>query len=293
MFEPSESLHSRTLRSDDGDKVRAFLETAPLYPTFLMKAPAKNFESFSGWWQGAFNQDRELRAIACVEGTAGNIYGASHEAVAELAREMARNARMLKGGTKSSAAHQLLGEESVMDSFWDIFQNVGKTVIHDKKRDFLASDAPNLIERPGFTFGVATQDDFKVVFEYAADAVLEQWGLDPRRAGRQAHEKACAQRIASGNLLVARDKGKPVFIADLMPRVGDVIMLSNIFVPRPFRRRKIIAAAITASFRHAVDVVGATTLAFFADQQDEKLQKAVALLELEKKCVYRHFVMRG
>lgn len=292
MFEESESFHSRVLRPEDEEKVSAFLKDAPLYPTFLMHNPARDYAQFPGWWQGAFNQNRDIRALACVEGTAGNIYGSSTKATVELARDMARNARQLGKTGARNAAHQLLGEEGVMDDFWSIFQSVGKTVIHDKKRDLVAAASINAVERPGFECRFAQPDDFKVVYEYAADSTLQQWGLDPRRAGKTAHENACAVRIQSGNLLVARDKGKPVFIADLSPQVGDVMMLSNIYVPRPFARRKIIAAALTAAHREALGR-GAKSLAFFAEQEDEKLQKAVALCGFEKQCSYRHFVMRG
>ncbi len=90
-------------------------------------------------------------------------------------------------------------------------------VIFDRKRKLFSTTAPADPPKPNITIAPAQRSDLKLISEWTADQMVEQWKIDPRRAYPEAHKERCLAVIDSGRQLVARDKGHPVFIAETIP----------------------------------------------------------------------------
>ena len=189
----------------DHDKIKAFVEQAPPYETMMMRAAARQIGAFGGWWHGAFAQGGDLRALACVApNNVTSIYGTAQPATAMLGDAMGRAA---SGHATKSGTHQVLGPEPVVSDFWDRFQRAKRTLINDRLQDLMSiAAAPQT--KAVYSVAPATQADLKLVAEFSAENSVEQWGVDPRRASKEGHEKRCAAGIQAGVFMVGKLGGR-------------------------------------------------------------------------------------
>jgi len=275
---------------NDKQKIENFLEMAPRYSTLLMRGAARDAEAFKGWWMGALAAGTNLQALMCVEGTAGNLFGEEDDAIETLAEVMYD--RIKSGPRGPSRAHQLLGPERVIDIYWRIFQKVNRTVIFDRKRKLFSTTGPVDPPKPDITIAKAQPNDLKLIYEFSGEQMAEQWKLDPRRAYPDAHKERCRKLIESGHQLVGRDRGRPVFIAELVPVEDRAVMVDRIFVPRPFRvRKKMVASAMIILARQALEDVD--EVLYFSEIDNDMLMRCAEIGEFKEVSTYRLIVMRS
>lgn len=272
----------------DRDRIKALLENAPAYEVLLMKRAAENMGDFTGGWFGAL-ADGRLEAIACLESNTTVLWSANYEATNTMAQRMLSIQR--KRPTSSTGTHQIVGEELIVGRFWEIFQHIRRTVVLDRRRDLLSVKEPDAPPRSGLTVSTATPKEIKLVYEFSGDQTVEQWGWDPRKISPEGHKERCEEVIAEGRQLIGRDRGRPVFLAERTLIDDETVLLERLFVPRPFRRRKLVVSAVLAGAKFVLE--NAKECVFFADNDDEAQKKALALTNLERKATYRVIVIRG
>jgi hypothetical protein len=282
-----------TPRTDTKDRARLdeFLASAPRYPTLLLRRQAANLEAFTGFWPAALEAGLELKALGSVENNATLVWGEDHEAITALANDMARRVlnRSAEGGT-----HQLAGDERVIETYWRTFAKVGRArvVNMDRKLRLAAATQDVAPPKPDITVEAATESDLKIVYAFTGDYAVENWGVDPRRMSPQAHEQACRQVIAEGRQLVGKDRGRPVFVAELAPLDSEGWLLDKVQVPRPFRvRKKMVASALVGAARLARERV--PEVLAFVDVADAALASSFEMAGFVQKRMYRWLVMRS
>jgi hypothetical protein len=277
----------RKLGRDDHDAIQKFIAEAPRYATILMRGPARDIDTFKGWWKGAL-MGGIPEALLCVEGTTSHLYGANREAVEEMANNIVSLQKM--GPASVPKTHQITGVSVSLDPFWGTLKALHHTLVHDRERDLMAATDPGKAPKSSVTVEPATQADFKLVYEFSADQTVAQWGWDPRRISPDSHQARCRRVIDDGRQLIGKDGGRPVFLAELVPIDEDTVLLDRIFVPQGLRLRKRMASCLIGAVR-ASKKYGNETL-FFAEKNDEKMGKALALTEFESKATYRLVVFR-
>lgn len=282
-------FHTRDLKpSADGVMLRAFLSTAPVPRTLTLRAAAQNFENVKNWWFGAFNGEGVLRAVATMEGKFVTMYGAEHEATKAIAQAMYRQASGRPG--RDGHTHHLFGPLDTLDSFWETFRSLPRTVVGDKVRKLMCCTAA--AGDPGTTrVAVATANDMRFLFEFTADLAVDQGTPDPRRTARQAHEKHCQDLIASGRQLIGFDAGKPSMICELVALGTDSVLLDSLYVPRPFRRPAVIARLLSAAARIALQK--APNIYVFCDAGDDPYASGATTAGFQPVADYRHIMLRG
>lgn len=278
----------RELAKSEFKEVQDFLKDADRYPTLLMRRAAANPDDFKGGWYAAL-MDRRVEALLCMESGTTILYGANDEAIRTMAQRMLSVQR--KRPRSASGTHQIIGEERGLGHFWDVFQQLGRTVVLDRRRDLLSVQEPNKPPKSTLVVGPAKPADFKLVYEFSADQTVDQWGWDPRRVSPEAHKNRVNAAIEQGRQLVGRDAGRPVFLAERTSIEDETVLLERVYIPRPFRRKKLLSSALLAGAKFALGK--AKEVVFFADQDDTAMKKALALTNFEAKCTYRVLVLRG
>ena len=286
-----ERLHVRMLGSADKKKIGDFLERTPTYSTLMMQGPYQNFESFGGWWYGVIVIDsQEVRALACVENHAANMYAESDQAAEEMGSKMLKAQKNLS--RKAGVRHQVFGERRTVEKFWHRFQHINRTVDVDKVRLLVGATTPGERLRDTVTVSRATAKDLKVVFEFGAGYTIEQWGVDPRKTSKDSHRAYCESVIEEGRQVVAYKGAKPIFIAEIVDQGEGTAMLNRIFVPRPFRTfKKMASTALVGATELALE--NAKELLLFADESDDFMTKVVEMAGFEERGSYRSISMRG
>ncbi len=286
-----ERLHVRMLGSADKKKIGDFLERTPTYSTLMMQGPYQNFETFGGWWYGVIVVDsQEVRALACVENHAANMYAESDQAAAEMGSKMLKAQKNLS--RKAGIRHQVFGEQRTVERFWDKFQHINRTVDVDVVRRLVGATTPGERLRDTVTVRRATTQDLKVVFEFGAGYAIEQWGVDPRKTARDNHQAYCERSIEEGRQVVAYKGNKPIFIAEIVEQGEGTAMLNRMFVPRPFRTfKKMASTALVGTTELALE--NTKELLLFADESDDFMTKVVDLAGFEQRGNYRSISMRG
>ena len=132
--------------------------------------------------------------------------------------------------------------------------------------------------------------DLKLFVEFMADATLETRGFDPRRTGREAHERRCAQTLRDGAAVVARDASVAVLVGELAQMGPQLTLLDPWFVPRAFRSRKRLIAQALAPIPDLAPLAGRSLMAF-AEGAD--LSEAIALAGWQPLLSYRTVEMQG
>lgn len=278
----------RELAKSEFKEVQDFLRDAPRYPTLLMRRAAAFPDEFKGGWYAAL-MDRRVEALCCMESGTTIMYGSNNEAIRTMAQRMLSVQR--KRPRTASGTHQIIGEEIGLGQFWDIFQHLGRTVVLDRRRDLLSVQDPDKPAKSTLVVGPAKPADFKLVYEFSADQTVDQWGWDPRRISPEAHKNRVTAVMEEGRQLIGRDAGRPVFLAERTSIEDETVLLERVYIPRPFRRQKLLSSALLAAARFALGK--AKEVVFFADQNDAAMKKALALTNFEAKCIYRVLILRG
>lgn len=277
----------RTLAKDDHAAIQDFIAAAPRYATIQMQGPARDINTFKGWWKGAL-MGGIPEALLCVEGTTSYLYGANRDAVVAMASNIVSLQKM--GARSAPKTHQITGISASMDPFWGTFKALRHTLVTDRVRDLMATTDAGKAPKSSVTVEPATNADFKLVYEFSADQTVAQWGWDPRRMSPDSHRSRCHRVIDEGRQLIGKDAGRPVFLAELVPIDDDTVLIDRIFVPQGLRLRKRMASCLIGAAKAAKEYGKEALL--FAEKSDEKMGKALALTEFESKATYRLVVFR-
>jgi hypothetical protein len=279
-------------RSDvkDRSRLEEFLARSPRYATLLMRRAAADLESYNGFWTAALEAGLEIKALASLEGGVTRLYGEEPEALDALGHEMVRRVRYRPGET---GMFQIVGDERVVDSYWRAFSKVGnaRPVASDRRQRLYATKAAAEPSKSEVVVERAKLEDLKVVYAFAGDYTVEQWGFDPRRLMPEGHEAACRAAIAEGRQLIGRERGRPIFVAELSAADGESFILEKVHVPRPFRvRKKMVASALANAA--AIACEGGREALLFADAGDAQTTASAELAGFAVARNYRLIVMR-
>ncbi len=283
----------RELRPGDLEAVGRLLERARLPEAVFVKAAFEKGEAFKGWWYGGLRNGTELEAVMAIENHKAQIYAHSEAAARGLGHELYQAQRRLGTGGGPSHRHQLVGEMKTISNIWHYMKDVpGRKPISDRTCGLLeirerAEKSPS----SRVDFQVAVESDMRVVFDMTAEALTEQIQLDPRKVGRDAHWNRCQGLVQRGLQLIAREEGRPFFVAELARQTRDVILLDRVFVPAQFRSR---GRLIAGAFWHAAGLasrIGGRRL--FALTTDQSLTDAAQVAGWDQIATYRWAIALG
>ena len=282
--------NSRDLRPADMEAAAKLLADAPRYATLNMRLAmaAQQAGSFPGWWFGTFADVTELRAVMCVDPGGAQVHSTDFAAVEKMATDLLVAQQHFRGG--AAKRHQLMGEQSVLDRFWQIFRGVDREVVLNKTRDLMGTGEGPFLATRRITAATATAADLKAVVEFTGEYAVATWGSDPRVASREAHTRRCAAVIGDGRQLVAREGPRVILVAEVVPLDAKTVLLDNVHVPRGHRPRKKLVARALGVVAEAAAPDGCETL-FFSN--NDALGAAALMSGFGRRATYRVVVMRG
>lgn len=238
------------------------------------------------WWYGALGRGgTALGAALQVEGTTATLVAADAEAAAALGQGLLQHQKMI--GRDHGDRHVVRGPAAAVGRFWEAFRHNGRKVVADRTATLYRAGpvGPSRLEvRAG------DAADLKLFVEFLADAILETRGFDPRRTGREAHERRCAQLLRDGAGVVARDAGLAVLVGELTALGPQVAMLDPWLVPRAMRARKRLVAQALAPLPGLAPAAGRQ---LYALADGAELAEAMALAGWQAGLSYRTVEMQG
>jgi len=263
---PAPSWSCREGRAADQVAIAGLFARVPTAARAL--APADPTAAPAGsWWWIALDGARVGAALG-VEATTGTLVCDDPTAAAALGTALLRQ----QGALKADAGHRhvLRGAGPGIDALWRSFQAIGRKVVADRERILYTAPPAAAVGA-----GVAGPADLKVALEWLADHSVETRAFDPRKQGRDAHQRQVASLQAAGRLIVARDGAMPTAVAAWRDAPGGAALVEPIAVPLALRaRRRLVAQAIAACT--TCPVLGGRPTWWFADSPDAR-QAAAAL----------------
>ncbi len=269
----------------DHSKITALVTPAGHYEALMIRQAALAPSAHGGWWYGAWTAG-ELHAVAWVLDSFANIHAINHESARALGDSMARavGGRISTGGT-----HQVFGPEDIIDTFWQTFKGVKRTLVADLRRElFSLSQAP--APKEGYNAFAATAKESKTVEELCAEQMIEDWGVDPRRTAKQAHEAHCKMLIDEKRALLGQQKGKIVFFGEKIPHDSGATLLERLYVPLPFRRPRVLSGIL--SHLAALTLKDTKELLSFVDLSKEVWVEAFKSVDFTSKGRFRLLRLR-
>ncbi len=245
----------RELKPTELTGVGALLERGRLADTFLVKGALEKGEAFKGWWYAGLRNGTELEAVMAVENHKAFIYAHSEAAARGMGYELYQQQKRMGSAMQATHRHQILGEMKTISNIWHYLKDLpDRKAISDRTCGLLEVGSDRAEKSPSsrVELSVATESDLRLVFDMTAEAITEQIQLDPRKAGRDAHWARCESIIARGLQVIAREEGRPFFVAELARQTKDIILLDRVHVPTQFRSRSRLLAG---AFWHAAGLV--------------------------------------
>lgn len=282
----------RELRANDTNAIANLLRGCPPEARLFVRKGAPDWSVGDGWWYGAVAAGAaergaaELGAALQVEGTTGTLIEGAPAATVALAHTLLAHQRLI--GKATGDRHVLRGLQAPMGRLWEAFQQLGRKVVADRTRALFS--APGEAQASRLDVRAGEVGDLKLVSEFIGESVLESRGFDPRRTGRDAHERRCQNALREGRCLVARDGGAAVLVAELAALDEATWLLEPWFVPRAFRSRKRLVAQALLPLPGLPMVAGRQLLAF---AEGAELNEAFELAGWQQRAVYRVVEMQG
>jgi hypothetical protein len=232
----------RELKPGDREQIGKLLERARLPECLFVKAIFDKGEAFKGWWYGGLRNGTELEAVMAIENHKAQIYAHSEAAARGMGYQLYQQQKRM-GPSLQTHRHQLVGEMKTISNIWHYVKDLPERKgISDRTCGLLeAQERPEKCPSSRVELVVATESDLRVVFDMTAEALT-------RKVGREAHWARCQNLIERGLQLIAREEGRPFFVAELAKQTKDVIMLDRIHAPTQFRSRPRLLAG---AFWHA------------------------------------------
>jgi hypothetical protein len=239
----------RELGEDDLGGVLNVAREAPLSQTVHLQAALDAPTGSGRWWFAAINNGG-VGAFAAVEGTRASLFATDTSAVEAMARAMLRS--QLLHTSREAHRHVLFGEAAVVDPFWQIFVAVNRQVVADRRLQLMAGTEPGK-GSSRMELVVAKQAELPVCLLLLAEQATEEHGQDPRRTAPQAFERSVAEALAQGRLILGREGGRPMFVAESVALDAGTALLRRVYVPVPYRSRKLLVGGAL----HAARELGA------------------------------------
>jgi|ETNmetMinimDraft_26_1059896.scaffolds.fasta_scaffold35212_2 hypothetical protein len=285
----SETYRSRELHAADRDAIARLLAGGSTTDTLLIARALQGGDNFPGWWYGTVGPDGELAAAMAIDNHVGHLYAANDEAANAMGRAMLRQQQMLT--SRGASRHELNGPWQALTAFWRSFQAIDRQLKADVSRELIRSTGSTSTRSRRISVNVADESDLRLVAEFTALACVEDKGFDPRKTTPDGHLRRCRRAIEGGRQLVAREAGvKPVMVAEVVQVDEATAMLERLFVPLPFRGRKLLVGGALALAAESAPVAGKRLLLFASG---DAMMAAAEKAQYETVARYRQIVMLG
>ena len=238
------------------------------------------------WWYAAIGGGG-VGAFAAVQGTRAHLYGDDTSAVEAMAQAMLRSQQLHT--SRDTHRHVLFGPAAVIDPFWSIFQAVGRQVVADRRWGLMTADSEGKGSRR-LQLDIADGGDLSVCVAFLGEHAAEMHGKDPRKVAPEAFEREVEEAIDEGRVLLGREGGRAMFVAQLADLDDDTVMVQRMHVPLPYRSRKVLVGGA---------LFGARTLGPAADKklwmlaEGEAMQVAAARAGFSELGQWREVAMLG
>ena len=226
----------REVRADELGGVRSLVSSAPLSQTFHLTDRLAEPAAPGRWWYAAIGPGG-VGAFAAIEGTTAHLFGDDTSAVEAMARSMLQGQKMHT--SREAHRHVLFGPASVIDPFWAIFQDVGRQVVANRSMALMAGDTEGKGSRR-MELALAKAADLGLCVQFLGEHHTERHGTDPRKTAPAAFERDVATAVEQQRVLVGRETGRAMFVAEAAPLSEAVVMLRRVHVPLPYRSRKLL-----------------------------------------------------
>ena len=222
-------VHVLTEKEDEPE-VLAFLAARPAYTVFMSGLIRDNgFQSPLN--RGAFyacrNHSGQLEGVALI-GHATLVETRTKAALAAFARE----------AQSCSAAHIIIGEQEMIERFWQHYAEEGK-------RPRLVSSSLLLEQRRALEafegvpeLRAATHEDLPLLLPVNAQLSFEECGVNPLERDPQGFRSRLARRIDYGRIWVWVKDQRLVFKADILAETEETAYLEGIYVAPEERGRQ-------------------------------------------------------
>ncbi len=227
---------------DSEREVLAFLAERPVH-TVVMSGLVRDNGLESPFNRGTF--------YAC-RGADGRLEGVAllGHAVFVEARSLAALKAFAEAAQEHRGAHMILGEQSMVSSFWDYYAPSGQPPrlfcreLLFEQRWPVAADAPVEGLRP------ATLEDLSLVLPVHAAMAAAESGVNPLESDPQGFRLRCARRIESGRVWVLVEDGRLVFKADIASDTPECVYVEGVYVEPSSRRRRYGLRCLAQLSRH-------------------------------------------
>ncbi len=285
----TDNYRSRELHVEDRRAIGELLETGRLTQTMHVQRALDQGDDFKGWWYGALAPSGDLAAAMAIEGHTGHLYASDEDAAVAMGRAMLRQQQMM--ASRGATRHELNGPWQSLTAFWRSFQAIDRQLKSDIQRNLIRSTGSTSSPSRRVTISVADEGDLRLVSEFTALAAVEEKGYDPRKTTPDGHRRRCSRAIAEGRQLVVREAGaRPVMVAEVVDIDESTAMLERLFVPLPFRGRKLLVGGALALAAGSEPVAGRRLLLFATGEQMMVAAERASFELIER---YRQIVMLG
>jgi len=227
-----QQYQSCDIAAKDVDKVRALLADAPPHEAVELREASAN--GLHGWWYGTYLEG-ELEAVAYIDPRTVYLYSKSAAPMSHLGNSLARGMGKRSGG----GGHDLFGPDDVVLAFWQGFEISGKQVGANIKYGLYQLKAVACSQNEAYALRLATKKDLPLVFEFMAEALMDELGVDLRRVGKEAHERNCLSWLEAGQIWIGTHRGKPAYLLKYA-KMGEAVSIEQAFFPVAMRRPKVM-----------------------------------------------------
>ncbi|MGA9994921.1 MAG: GNAT family N-acetyltransferase [Pyrinomonadaceae bacterium] len=214
-------VHPLTEKEDETE-ILAFLAARPVYTVFmsgLIRDNGLTSPLNRGTFYACRNRLGQLLGVALI-GHATLIETRSEAALAAFAHEAQR----------CSSAHIIMGEQDLIDSFWQNYAEEGQrsrlistSMLLEQRRTVKTfAGVPEL--RP------ATTEDLSLLLPVNAQLSLEECGVNPLERDPEGFRSRLARRIEKGRVWVWSREERILFKADILADTEEAIYLEGIYV---------------------------------------------------------------
>ena len=221
-FPGSEPVVVEKLARENEAEVLEFLGERPSH-TFGMCGFIRSNGIVSQHNRGAF--------YACRD-EAGNLQGVAligHFILLETRSDAAIEA-FARLAQEHSNAHMLLGEQGVVERFWNYYCDGGQDARLSCRELLLEKRWPVAVEENVSGLRLATIEDLDLVVPAHAQLAFNESGVNPLETDPEGVRARCARRIEQGQTRVLVEDGKLVFKTEVITDTPEVIYLEGVWV---------------------------------------------------------------
>ena len=215
------SLTVQALASEHEREVLSFLAERPLH-TVVMAGLIRDNGLVSPLNRGSFYACRDR------EGRLEGVSLIGHITMFETRTEAALE-RLARFARDCQRIHAILGEQSKIERFGDLFAEAGQEV-RLVCREILFEQQWPVAVREAVPMRQATLDDLDLVVPVHARMAFEESGVNPLERDPVGFQERTARRIEQGRVWVWREAGRLIFKADIISDTPEAIYLEGIYL---------------------------------------------------------------